>query len=207
MPDDRSMPDWDQRYQTDDLPWDTGTVEPELVAVLETPGFPRPQSVVDLGCGTGTNVVYSAQQGTDATGVDLSPKAIEIATAKARAAGIGNARFLVGDVLASALVPARSADFVFDRGCFHCISVDDRTLFAERVRDMLAAGGHWLNLSGNADELRPEGVEGPPQLRAAEIIAAVEPLFEIQHLRPMRFGPIRGGSAPLAWSCLLRRRG
>ena len=203
---DRSMTDWDQRYQTDDLPWDTGTVDSELVAVLDSPGFPRPRVAVDIGCGTGTNVVYLARQGVDATGIDLAPTAVEIATAKARSAGAAKAGFLAGDILAATLVPAATADFVFDRGCFHCIPPDGRLLFAQCVHDMLAAGGHWLSLSGNADEQRPEGEQGPPQLRAAEIVAADEPLFEIRHLRTMRFGAVRGGSTPLGWSCLLRRR-
>ena len=200
--------DWDARYQTNDLPWDTGVAEPRLVAVLESPGFPRPTRAIDIGCGTGTNVIYLAQRGIETIGVDVAPTAIEMATKKAAAAGVNNARFGCADFLASSVVPSGSCNFAFDRGCFHCMIPETRAQFAQRIHEMLAPGGHWLNLSGNADEIRAEGVQGPPQLTAIELLSIVEPLFEVQHLLAIRFDPIGDEAVgPLGWSCLLRRRG
>jgi predicted TPR repeat methyltransferase len=53
-------------------PWDTGVVPPELVALVEGPDALRPGRALDLGCGTGTHVVYLEHRGWLTTGVDLA---------------------------------------------------------------------------------------------------------------------------------------
>ena len=45
-----------------------------------------PGRALDLGCGTGTNVIYLKQHGFDAVGVDWSARAIDRARKKAQAA-------------------------------------------------------------------------------------------------------------------------
>jgi SAM-dependent methyltransferase len=80
--------------------WDSG-VAPELQRLVEgdglDPGRPGGGRALDLGCGSGGNVVYLAGRGFDATGVDFSPTAIAQARRAAQDAGV-DARFLVGDV-------------------------------------------------------------------------------------------------------------
>jgi SAM-dependent methyltransferase len=75
--------------------WDTGVTPPEVTTALDA--FTQPGRALDLGCGTGTSSIYLAQHGWQVTGVDFSPKAIELAHDKARRAGI-NSEFHVGDV-------------------------------------------------------------------------------------------------------------
>src|SRR6267378_7272369 len=78
-------------------PWDTGVPPPELVSVVEGEDRFAPGIAIDLGCGTGTNSIYLAQHGWDATGIDFVPRAIKAARRKAAAAGV-SPRFMVGDV-------------------------------------------------------------------------------------------------------------
>src|SRR5438132_11612963 len=52
-------------------PWDSGVPPPELVEVVEGPQALEPGRALDLGCGTGTNCIYLAEHGWDATGVDF----------------------------------------------------------------------------------------------------------------------------------------
>ncbi len=55
-------------------PWDAVGVRPDLRRLVDT-GRVTSRShphAVDLGCGTGANVVYLAQQGFASTGVDFS---------------------------------------------------------------------------------------------------------------------------------------
>jgi SAM-dependent methyltransferase len=84
--------------------WDQHGVGPELRQLVES-GRLSPldyPSVLDLGCGTGINAVYLAEQGFDVTGVDFTPLALKRARELAAAAGVEkNCRFVQGDLTAS----------------------------------------------------------------------------------------------------------
>src|SRR5262249_51359976 len=88
---------WDERYAKGETPWDTGQPSSELRRVLPEISL-RPCRALELGCGSGTNAVWLAQQGFDVTAIDLSPLAVERARRRAEAAG-ARVRFLVADVL------------------------------------------------------------------------------------------------------------
>jgi SAM-dependent methyltransferase len=71
-------------------PWDAVGFRPELRQLLDigevTPAtHPR---AIDLGCGTGANVVALAARGFEVTGVDFSPVALAKARVRARNAGV-----------------------------------------------------------------------------------------------------------------------
>src|SRR5262245_52621837 len=93
-----SHPSWNDSYASGEpLPWDTGIPDPMLVEVIESRVIP-PGCTLEVGCGTGTNAIYLAQQGFDVVGVDISPVAVENARAKAR----GRCRFETVDFLKEA---------------------------------------------------------------------------------------------------------
>jgi SAM-dependent methyltransferase len=80
--------------------WEVG-VGPELKRLVDE-GVTTPERLggnraLDLGCGVGTNVLYLAGKGFDATGVDFSGTAIDQARGAAAAAGV-DATFFVADV-------------------------------------------------------------------------------------------------------------
>src|SRR5690606_30933239 len=105
-----------------------------------------PGRALDVGCGTGTHSLWLASLGWDVLGVDVAPRAIELATAKAAKAEqlAGRCEFRVLDFLAEA-PPGGPFDFVFDRGCMHVFDAhDDRARFATRVAECLAPDGQWL---------------------------------------------------------------
>src|SRR5262245_7159572 len=89
--------DWNDRYRDGNLPWDTGQPSSELERVLSRNAI-QPCRALELGCGTGTNSVWLAEQGFEVTGVDLAPLAVERAVKRAQAARV-NVHFLVADVL------------------------------------------------------------------------------------------------------------
>ena len=51
-------------------PWDTGMSPPELMEFIETH---EPGRAIDIGCGTGTNVITLAKAGWQVTGVEFAP--------------------------------------------------------------------------------------------------------------------------------------
>ncbi len=71
---------FEQMYQGQ-APWDTGRPQPAIVKLAEA-GQIR-GSVLDVGCGTGENLLYLAARGHEAWGLDFVPVAIERAKAKA----------------------------------------------------------------------------------------------------------------------------
>ena len=57
---------WDKRYLDGETPWDSGTVCGHLQAGLQDFGI-EPCRALEVGCGTGTNAIWLAQQGFDVT--------------------------------------------------------------------------------------------------------------------------------------------
>jgi len=157
-----------------------------------------------MGCGTGSNAIRLARQGFEVTAFDLVPRAIDLALEKARLLVL-NLQFRVADF--RRLTPMEPFPFVFDSGLYHGVRrewLSDWLAFLERVT---RPGSLWLTLTGNANE--PRAVDqGPPRVRASELCAELEPLFEFIELRETRFEATddREGWHPLAWSALLRRR-
>jgi SAM-dependent methyltransferase len=167
----RTQGDWNERYETGDLPWDTGRPDGHLQELL-VDGIISPGPALELGSGTGTNAIWLAGQGFEVTAIDISDKAIAAAKVKAGEAK-SEATFLALDILEDA-IPGGPFEFAYDRGCFHSFREPaDRARFAEIVAANLADGGIWQSEIGNRDE--PPRDVGPPQLAALDIVTAVEP--------------------------------
>lgn len=103
-----------------------------------------PCRVADLGCGTGTLSVLLAQHGYQVTGIDLSPKMIELARQKARAVKV-EVDFQVGDVCAPPL-QAGVFDVVLTRHVLWALPERERAL--GRWVDLLDAGGRLVLIEG-----------------------------------------------------------
>jgi cyclopropane fatty-acyl-phospholipid synthase-like methyltransferase len=137
-------------------PWDTGVSPPELMDFIQTH---PPGRALDLGCGTGTNVLTLAQHGWQASGVDFVPRAIRAARRKLRHAGV-EAVVKVGDVSSPASFSGRY-DLILDIGCYHSLSPAQRNSYRQMVSRHLAAGGSYLLygfLSEDGSKIGPEDV-------------------------------------------------
>ncbi len=103
-----------------------------------------PGRALDLGCGTGTNVLFLAERGWEAVGVDFVPFAVS--TARRRATGEGlvdRARFLVADVTR---LPDLGApfDLALDIGCLHGIGAARRADYRRELLARLRPGAAYL---------------------------------------------------------------
>jgi SAM-dependent methyltransferase len=190
------------RYKEGNIPWDLGRPDYNLINILKQISV-KPCKALDIGCGTGDNVIWLASNGFTVTGTDTVAEAVKMAQKKAKESGV-NCEFIKSDFLADVL-ESDSFDFVFDRGCFHSFDSDaERKQFAENVAITIKKGGIWLSLIGSADD--PPRESGPPQRTARNIIDAVEADFEILSLMSGRFD----SNDPIparAWICLMRARG
>jgi SAM-dependent methyltransferase len=118
-------------------PWDSGISPPELLEFIadHPPGY-----AIDIGCGTGTNVITLAKNGWSVTGIDFVPRAIQIAKRKAYKANVSPV-LSVGDVTNLKQISGQF-DLALDMGCFH--GVKDRVAYLKELKHVLAPGGYWL---------------------------------------------------------------
>ncbi|WP_017792376.1 class I SAM-dependent methyltransferase [Leucobacter salsicius] len=85
---------WERRYSESDRIW-SGHVNESLAAVTADLA---PGRSLDLGCGEGGDVLWFAERGWQATGIDLSATAVDRAVAEAADRGLSNARFVAADL-------------------------------------------------------------------------------------------------------------
>ncbi|MFV0374539.1 FAD-dependent oxidoreductase [Microbacterium sp.] len=135
---------WEKRYAESDRVW-SGRVNRVLADLAPTLTTGR---ALDLGCGEGADVVWLAQQGWSATGIDISPTAVARASAAAEAAGLdaGHARFLVDDLTA---LPDKNFDLV-TASFLHSPVELAREDILRRATAAVAPGGHLL-ITSHAD--------------------------------------------------------
>lgn len=193
---------WDERYAQGDTPWETGQPSSELQRIVAEVSV-RPCRALELGCGTGANSVWLAQQGFEVTALDLSPLAIERARRRSDEAGV-RVRFLAADVLHPSPELADPFDFFFDRGCYHVVRREDPQAYVETLCRLSGPRALGLVLAGNAREPHQPG---PPVVSEEQIRQELGSGFDIVQLREFRFDPGETDSTRfLGWSCLLRRR-
>ncbi len=177
---------WNQRYLNSDIPWEDSKPNAILKEILSN--YCRNQSkILEIGCGTGKNAYFLANLGYDVTAIDMSERAIELASERFTHSSI---RFYCADFTKGEV--KGKFDVVFDRGCLHSFTNQESyNLFAEYVSKILVKNGHWINISGNADhpdDLEERKVHKYPRMSLTNIVLAVEPYFEIQEIYNTQYG-------------------
>jgi SAM-dependent methyltransferase len=192
---------WDEQYRARTAPvWDTGRPSSELLRFLAETRL-RHGRALELGCGTGTNAVWLAEQGFEVTAVDVSNAAIARARRRASRRGV-RVHFLVTDLRRWDRLGG-PFDFFFDRGCYHAVRLHDVAGYLDTLDHVTRKGAVGLVLAGNAAE--PEDTLGPPRVCEAELRRELGKLFEIVQLRSFRFDAATGQRRYLGWSCWLHR--
>ncbi|NPA94947.1 MAG: class I SAM-dependent methyltransferase [Thermodesulfobacteria bacterium] len=193
---------YQRRYETGDTPWDSGRPDKNLVNFLKTAQLSG-KKALEIGCGTGENAIFLAQNGFDVTATEIVPLALDKAREKAEKQGV-SINFLVKDIMDED-IPGKPFDFAFDRGCFHHYKTpEERLKFARRLAQHLGDRGIWLCLAGNSDGEKVHG-QGPPKRTAQEMVAAVEPFFEILLLKSGEFDS-NMTPPPRCWIMVARKR-
>jgi len=92
-------------------------------------GSLRGKSLLDVGCGDGENAVMLAQLGALVTGIDISPKAIDLAWKRAEMNGVKDSVRFCCSPLESADFPQNSFDIIWgDAILHHLIAELDRVV-------------------------------------------------------------------------------
>jgi cyclopropane fatty-acyl-phospholipid synthase-like methyltransferase len=119
--------------------WDTGISPKELQDFLS---IHPPGRALDLGCGTGTNVITMAKLGWDVIGVDYAIRAIKTAKMRAQKYGI-DVDLQVEDVTRLDSITG-CFDLILDMGCFHSLTPNQRSPYIVKIDKLLADTGTFL---------------------------------------------------------------
>jgi len=118
-------------------PWDSGISPPELYDFL---GHHQPGRALDIGCGTGTNIITMANAGWQVAGFDFSVIAVKMAKQKIRKAHIQ------ADVFADDATTMKNVkgtfDLALDLGCFH--GIQNKSDYLTQLTHILNPSGFWL---------------------------------------------------------------
>jgi methyl halide transferase len=159
---------FNERYEAGNTPWELERPDFNLVNMIKKKII-KPCKALDIGCGTGHNIIWLAKQGFKGAGTDFSHLAIKEAKKKAEQEGV-SVKFFENDFLTDKIGDA-NFDFLFDRGCLHSFDqIENRKQFAKNAFYHLNHQGLWLSLIGNADEIRDSDAMGPPQRKDLAII-------------------------------------
>ncbi|MDD4971233.1 MAG: class I SAM-dependent methyltransferase [Paludibacter sp.] len=134
-----SLPDWNSIYREmniEDMPWYLPELDPDLKTALEEYQI-NSGSFLDLGTGPGTQAIELSKRGFEVTGVDISVDAIRKAQKLTQ-----QVTFIQDDILNPRI--NRQFDFIFDRGCFHIIDRDKRTVYLSEVLKLLNEDGMFF---------------------------------------------------------------
>jgi len=195
---------FEQIYQGQ-APWDIGRAQPAVVKLAE--GGQIRGSVLDVGCGTGENLLYLAASGHEGWGLDFAAVAIERARAKAAQRGI-EATFIVGNALELDKL-GRPFDTVIDCGLFHTFADEERPLFVRGLANVLRPGG-LLHILCFSDQ--EPGTEGPRRISQQEFRDAFRDGWKVKQIEPTQFdsiprpdGPKFSPGGPKAWLATMER--
>lgn len=129
---------FDMLYRLGRPLWDAPPPD-KLREAIEGEDALSPGHALDVGCGTGTNVIYMAEHGWQATGVDFSATAIQ--RARHGAEGIAGAVFLEGDATElSQLDIGKPIDLVLDMGCYHSLPAAAKPTYVAELATVMEAG-------------------------------------------------------------------
>ncbi len=183
--------EWDSSYTGSAPPWDIGRPQPAFLRLADADVLTG--ALLDAGCGTGEHTILAARRGADALGIDVSPRAIEIARQKATERRV-ETTFKVLDALRLETL-GESFDTILDSGLFHVFDDAARTRYVSALRAVLRPGGH-LHLMCFSD--RQPGDWGPRRVTDGELRAAFGSGWRIDSLTADRFDINPGLGTPTA---------
>jgi SAM-dependent methyltransferase len=151
----------------------------------------RPQTILDLGCGTGSHAIVLAKRGYKVTGVDRASDMLDRARRKALDAG-ADVRFIEGDI--SNIDLSEKYDAIISMFAVMGYQITNSAVAAvcRRVKGALFPGGMfvfdcWNGLAVNAD--RPTSrMKEVDTLNGEKIVRSTEPEMDlVNHIAKVNF--------------------
>lgn len=126
-----------QSYRSEP-PWDTRNSPPELIEFVQTHPAGR---ALDIGCGTGANLLTLARAGWEVEGIDYVPRAVRQARATLSEAGLP-VKIKVADFLTEQRLRVKF-DLILDMGCYHSLPPNDKRIYEAKVSNYMAEHAYY----------------------------------------------------------------
>jgi|SoiMethySBSTD1v2_1073268.scaffolds.fasta_scaffold631901_1 ubiquinone/menaquinone biosynthesis C-methylase UbiE len=153
----RKLPTWDDYYKNEKIekmPWYNEKLdfdlEDELIARQLNNGI-----FLDLGTGPGTQAIELAKKGFVVVGSDIAETVIK-RNKSMYENKYQNIRFVVDNILESDFKD-NYFDYIFDRGCFHVFSEEDRPKYYNQIKRILKQKGILFLKCFSIDEPMKDG--------------------------------------------------
>ena len=161
---------WEQRYRSDDIPWEKGYAAPPLAEILSKQKLTG--RVLVPGCGFGHDVRLLAQAGTVPLGLDISPYAIDKAKSYNQ---VAKEKYEVGDFFSLHESGCSKFDWIFEHTFLCAIDPTLRGDYVHSAFRLLKDNGHLAAVFF----IHIEDPEGPPYpISSEEVDQLFHPKFD-----------------------------
>jgi SAM-dependent methyltransferase len=101
------------------------------------------KNILDLGCGTGRNANYLAENGNKVIGIEISKTAINLAKTRAKDLGV-EVDYKLGDIGEPYDIPNNSIDVVLDITSSNSLNEAGREVYLSEVDRVIKKGGYFF---------------------------------------------------------------
>ncbi|WP_414621553.1 class I SAM-dependent methyltransferase [Calothrix sp. CCY 0018] len=149
--------------------------------------------LIDFGCGDGTQTQFFAQHFSQVIGLEISHKAIELASFQAQKTGLSITYYVIDSLEQTQQIHERFGDAnIYLRGVLHQIEHQERPLIAEQLKTLLGDTGsiYIVELSSQAHNLLQQKIQnqeiplGLAKVLESKIKPGAVSLEDIQSLFP-----------------------
>ncbi len=172
-------------------PWEIRRPQPEIVELFRKGQITG--KVLDVGCGTGENTIFLAEQGLEMLGVDIAGRAIDRAWSnvlhlESRSKRPLHIHFETMDVFKIESL-GEVFDTVIDSGFFHSLTSRQRMQFIAILSKILRPGGKYHILC-----FRDKGLSNlfPFRVTKGEIDRTFRDGFKVQDIKDAKFHTLLG---------------
>ena len=159
-------------------PWDLGRPQKPFIDVADQ----ITGTVLDVGCGTGDNLLFFAKRGQTVLGIDFIDTPLETARRKAEERGV-RAEFRQMDALKLTAL-GRTFDSVIDCGLFHVLSDEDRAAYVDGLGNVTNPGSRVFLMCFSDEET---GDTGPRRISQSELLHAFADGWTVESITGARF--------------------
>ncbi len=185
--------DWDGAYRNGRPAWNIGAPQPEFAALIDQDGIVRGE-VLDAGCGYAELALALAARGHTVVGIDLTPTAVEAATAAAAERGLRTATFQQADISAFTGYDGRFTT-IFDSGLLHALPAELRDGYLRSVHRAAAPGASFYILAFGAGAFADHDGPAPTQFTEDQLREIVSKHWQVESITPARLQAGTGQSS------------
>ena len=150
---------WQERYSTNNTPWDTKTTTPALTNSIN---HSKSKKIAILGCGYSKDSLFLAKRGHKVYSIDFASKPIEYLNHLKNKNDLDNLFPVQEDIFKLNREYYNFFDIVVEYTCFCAIDTKRRSQYAELVSDILNQNGKFIALFFPTERMEEDIDKGPP---------------------------------------------